>query len=264
MNHLTVTFITLNEEHDLPRALASLADLADEIVVVDAGSTDRTREIAAQNGARVFVRAWTDYSTQRNFAAAQATHEWILAIDADEELSPELQGSVRAWKNQTPAYAVYEFSRLANYLGKWIRHSGWHPDRQKRLYRRDRARFVGIVHESLQVSGQVGRLDGDLYHYTVRTLAEHVANVENYTTLAAQQMFASGGHGWRAAMLLASPWALIKSFILRCGFLDGAHGWLIARMAARSAFLKHRKLRALVRSDFQTKATKVHGGDADR
>jgi glycosyltransferase involved in cell wall biosynthesis len=246
MNRLTATLITCNEEQNLPRALASLEDLADEIVVVDSGSTDGTCEIARQCGARVVHRAFTDYAEQKNFAAAQSSNPWILSLDADEELSPELRGSLRAWKELPPAAAAYEFARRASYLGGWIRHSGWYPDRKVRLYRRDLARFVGRVHESLEVDGPVGRLDGELYHYTVRTFAEHVAKMDTYTTLAAEQLFAAGWRRWRLAMLLAPPWTLLRTYLIQRGFLDGYRGWLIARMAARYVFLKYRKLGRLV------------------
>ncbi len=246
MNRLTVTLITLNEEANLPRALASLADLPDEIVVVDCGSTDRTCEMARQQGARVVQRAWTNYADQKNFAAAQASHEWILGLDADEELSPELRKSLRAWKQCAPTAGAYEFARRANYLGGWIHHSGWYPDRKARLYRRDGARFVGVVHESLEVNGPVGRLEGDLYHYTVRSLGEHIAKMDTYTTLAAEQLYAAGRRKWLPRMLLSPPWTFLQKFVLQAGFLDGHRGWLIARMAARYVFLKYRKLGLLV------------------
>ena len=247
MNRLTVTLITLNEERNLPRLLASLADLADEIVVVDCGSTDRTCEIAAQHGARFFSRPWTGYGDQRNFAAAQSAHEWILVMDADEELSAELRESLRAWKQQPPAAAAYEFARKANYLGRWIRHSGWYPDYNGRLYRRELARFVGALHESLQVDGPIGRLQGDLYHHAFGSFAEHLAKVNSYSSVAAEELFAAGRRHWLAAMLLAPPWTLLQKFFLRAGFLDGYRGWLIARMAARYVFLKYGKLGVLVR-----------------
>ena len=125
---------------------------------------------------------------------------------------------------------------------------GWYPDRKVRLYRRDRARFVGRVHESVEVDGPVGRLNGELYHSTVRAFAEHSAKVDFHTTLAAEQLFAAGRRRWRLAMLLATPWTLLRAFVLQRGFLDGHHGWLIARMAARYVFLKYRKLGWLVRS----------------
>jgi glycosyltransferase involved in cell wall biosynthesis len=247
MNRLTACLITLDEEKNLPRALDSLAGIADEMIVVDSGSADRTREIAAAHGARVFARPWTNYSDQKNFAALQATCGWVLSLDADEELSPALRASLLAWKNSAPDAAAYEFSRRAFYLGGWVNHSGWYPNRQVRLYRPDLARFAGALHESLRVTGKVARLPGDLLHYTVQTPAEHAAKVDAYTDVAARQLFESGRRSWRGAMLATPPWTFFQKFFLRAGLLDGYRGWLIARMAARYTFLKYRKLGALLR-----------------
>ena len=246
MNRLSACLITLNEEHNLPRALASLAGIADEIVVVDSGSTDRTEAIASEHGARFFERAWTNYSEQKNFAAEQSRNDWILSMDADEELSSALQSSLLDWKKHKPQSAVYEIARRTWYLGAWIRHSGWYPDFQRRLYRKDSAKFFGIIHESLRFDGKPGRLGGDLLHYTVRSFAEHEANVERYTTLAAKQMYEAGKRNWRGAMWVATPWTWFQSYFLRGGFLDGYRGALISQMAARSVRLKFAKLGELI------------------
>ncbi len=156
MNRISVCLITLNEEHNLPRALASLAGIADEIIIVDAGSTDRTPEIAQEQGATLFSRPWTNYAEQKNFAAEQAANEWVFSMDADEELSSLLHTSLLDWKKRKPEHAVYEVARKTWYLGAWIKHSGWYPDFQRRLYRRDAAQFSGIIHESLRFDGKPG------------------------------------------------------------------------------------------------------------
>jgi hypothetical protein len=247
MNRLSVCVITLNEEDDLPRALNSVREIADEIVVVDCGSKDSTQEAARKHGARVVVREWTNFAEQRNAAAAAASNDWIFSLDADEELSSALQSSLLDWKKQEPKYAVYEMARRAWYLGGWVKHSGWYPDFQRRLYRRDAAQFTRIVHESLQFEGKPGRLSGDLLHYTIHSLAEHEEKVERYTTLAAQQMFAAGRRSWRAAICVAMPWSWFQNYFLRGGFLDGSRGALIARMAARSVRLKYSKLGQLIK-----------------
>ena len=247
MNRLTVTIITLNEEKNLSRAMDSVRGVADEIVVVDSGSGDRTCALARERGARVFERAWTNYSDQKNFAANQASHEWILSLDADEELSPELQASVQRWKESAAAEVAYGLQRRARYLGQWINHSGWYPDPKLRLYRRDRARWVGALHEGLQVEGTTGWLEGELRHYTVNTFEEHVRSVRRYTTLAARQLFSAGRRDWVLPLLFASPWAFVRTLIFQQGFLDGRRGLLIALMAAYYVFLKYWKLGVLVR-----------------
>ena len=246
MNRLSVCLITLNEEGNLPRALRSIEGIADEIVVVDCGSQDGTLEIAKAHGAKVLVRAWTYFAEQKNFAADAASNDWILSLDADEELSAGLRKSLLEWKQSQPEFVVYEIARRACYLGAWIRHSGWYPGYQRRLYRRDAAQFQGIVHESLRFAGQAGRLRGDLLHYTINSFAEHKDKVERYTTLAARQMYEGGTRSWRGAMLLATPWTFFSTLVLRGGFLDGYRGWLISRMAARSVWLKFKKLGKLV------------------
>jgi glycosyltransferase involved in cell wall biosynthesis len=257
MNLLSACLITLNEEHNLPRSLASLAGIADEIVVVDCGSQDRTQEIAREHRAKVITRAWTNFAEQKNAAVAAASYEWILSLDGDEELSPELRKSLQDWKEKEPGYAVYEFARRAWYVGGWIRHSGWYPDRQRRLFRRDAARFSGIVHESLQFKGEPGRLPGDLLHYTIRSFAEHEEKVERYTTLAAQQMYAAGKRSWRGAMWAATPWNWFKSYVLQLGFLDGSRGWVISRMAARSTWLKFKKLGNLIEAERRAESVRT-------
>jgi glycosyltransferase involved in cell wall biosynthesis len=249
MNPLSACLITLNEEHNLPRALASLAGIADEIVLVDCGSKDSTVDIAREFGAKVIIKEWTNFAEQKNAAVAAASNDWILSLDADEELSPELRDALLAWKENEPGDAVYEFARRAWYMGGWIRHSGWYPDRQRRLFRRDAARFSGIVHESLQFAGEPGRLGGDLFHYTIRSFSEHEEKVERYTTLAAQQMYAAGKRSWRGAMWLATPWNWFNNYVLHLGFLDGARGWAISRMAARSTWLKFKKLGMLIETE---------------
>jgi glycosyltransferase involved in cell wall biosynthesis len=246
MNRLSACLITLNEEQNLPRALDSLRAMADEIVIVDSGSTDGTEAVAKKYGAAFHFRKWTNYSDQKNYAASLAQTEWILSIDADEELSSVLQSSLLDWKKRSSQFEVYEVARKAWYLGAWIKHSGWYPDFKQRLYRKGAAQFSGALHETLDFSGPCGRLAGDLLHYTIHDFAEHQANVELYSTLAAQQLFDQGKRYWRGALLFATPWSFFQNYVLRCGFLDGQRGLLISRMAARTVRLKYRKLGKLI------------------
>lgn len=253
MNRLSICVITLNEAHDLPRLLKSVDGVAEEIVVVDSGSTDATVEIARAAGARVLTRAWTNYAEQKNFAAAQASEDWILLLDADEEISGELRESIVKWKAAAPEFTVYEMARLAWFLGAWIHHSRWYPDWQRRLYDRRKAQFSGAIHESLQFQGSVGRLPGDLLHYTVRNLDEQRQKSEEYSTLSARAMFESGRRKWRAAKWFATPWAWFRYFVLGAGFLDGYRGLVIAHSAAQTVWLKYSKLGALVENTVREK-----------
>lgn len=249
MNRLTACLITLNEEQDLPRVLDSVRDIADEIVVVDCGSHDRTREIAHGRGARVVTQAWTNFAQQKNIAAASASNDWILSLDADEELSLELRASLFAWKAKEPEFAVYEFARRTWYLGGWVWHTRWYPDYQRKLYRRDKTKLEVPEHAAVKYDGAVGRLTGDLLHYTVRSVEEHAAKVEAITTRQAQYLYAEGRRSWRAAMWLAAPWNWLNNFVLRLGFLDGYRGWVISRMAARGTWLKFKKLGKLIEAE---------------
>ena len=239
---ISATIITLNEERNIAAAIESLS-FADEIIVVDSGSTDRTLEIARGLTQRVYVKEWRGYSAQKNFAAAEALHDWIFSLDADERVSPDLATEIDAFKSSPdqPASA-YEMSRLANYLGGWIRHSGWYPDRKVRLYDRRKARWVGdFVHEELQVDGVVKRISGDLLHYTVRTVSEHVQRSDRYTTLAAEEMLARGRTPSILAIALAPPVTFFRSYVLKLGLLDGIRGVAIAFFAAYYVFLKNLK-----------------------
>ena len=253
MNRLSICVITLNEAHDLPRLLKSVEGIADEIVVVDSGSTDATVEIAQAAGARILTRAWTNYAEQKNYAAAEAREDWILLLDGDEELSGELRKSILKWKAASPQFPVYEMARLAWFLGAWIHHSRWYPDWQRRLYDRRKAQFSGTIHESLQFQGSVGRLHGDLLHYTVRNLQEQRHKSEEYSTLSARAMFESGRRDWRAAKWFAAPWAWIRYFVFGAGFLDGYRGFLIARSAAHTVWLIYSKLGELLEEAAQEK-----------
>jgi glycosyltransferase involved in cell wall biosynthesis len=249
---ISATIITLNEERNLKRALESLT-CVDEVVVVDSGSTDRTAEIARGYAARVVKNPWHGYASQKNYAAAQAEHDWILSIDADEALSELLQAEIWQLRQDGPLAAAYRFPRLAQYLGRWIFHSGWYPDHKVRLYDRRRARWTGeFVHESVQVDGPVGELEGRLFHFTCDSIADHLRSMERYTSLAAEELRARGVRAGLARLLLHPPATFFKSYVLQQGFRDGHQGWLIARMAARYTYLKYAKTRALNHQDTKT------------
>jgi len=241
MPPISATIITHNEARNIARAIRSLA-AADEVVVVDAESTDDTRTIAADLGARVVIHPWAGFTAQKNFANGQARHDWILSLDADEELNADAQAAVARWRTREPEAAGYRWARRARYLGRWILHSGWYPDYKLRLFDRRSGRWVGdYVHESVEVSGAVGTLEGEILHYTCDSLAEHRERIEFYTDLAAQEMIARGEDVGLARRLLAPVWVFFSTYLLRLGVLDGYQGFLIARMAARYVSRKYDK-----------------------
>jgi glycosyltransferase involved in cell wall biosynthesis len=240
---ITATIITLNEERNIARAIESLR-CCDEILILDSGSTDRTVELAGNLGVRVFEAGWRGYSGQKNWAAEQASHDWILSLDADEALSEALEAEIWTLKKNGAHFDGYTMPRMARYLGRWILHSGWYPDRKIRLYDRRKGRWVGdFVHESVHVEGRVGQLENAILHFTCDSLSEHVKTMERYTTLAAQEIAARQIPVpiWR--VIVDPPWTFLKSYVLQRGFLDGREGLTIAYMAAFYTFLKYAKAR---------------------
>jgi len=242
---ITATIIALNEERNIARAIESLR-CSDEIVVIDSGSVDRTVELAHNLGARVVESNWRGYAGQKNWAADQASHDWILSLDADEAVSEALEAEIWALKKTGPQFDAYTMPRLARYMGRWILHSGWYPDRKIRLYHRDKAKWVGdFVHESVEVSGHIGKLEGNLLHFTCDSLSEHLKTMDRYTTLAAQEMAARKMRVPLSRVIVDPAWTFVKTYVLQRGFLDGLEGLMIAYMAAFYTFLKYSKARIM-------------------
>jgi glycosyltransferase involved in cell wall biosynthesis len=240
---ITATIITLNEERHIARSIESLR-CCDEILVVDSGSIDRTTELASKLGARLVESPWPGYAAQKNFAAEQARHDWILSIDADEALSESLEGEIWNLKKKGPSYDAYTMPRLAQYLGRWILHSGWYPDRKVRLYHRAKARWIGnFVHESVEVDGRIGHLDSNLLHFTCDSLSEHLKTMDRYTTLAAEELVSRKQKILLRNMILDPAWTFTKTYFIQRGFQDGLEGLTIAYMAALYTFLKYAKAR---------------------
>lgn len=240
---ITATIITYNEERNIARAMESLR-CCDEIVVVDSGSSDRTSEIAQKLGARVIESQWGGYAVQKNYAAERATNDWILSIDADEALSEALEGEIWQIKKSGPRCDAYTMPRMAQYLGRWILHSGWYPDRKVRLYDRRKAQWVGeFVHESVVVRGTVGHLRSDLLHFTCNSLSEHLKTMDRYTTLAAEQLVSQRRRIGYSQLLADPVWTFLRTYIFQRGFQDGIEGLTIAWMAALYNFVKYAKAR---------------------
>jgi len=245
---LAVCIITLDEEDRIGDCLASVA-WADDILVVDSGSTDRTVAIARERGARVIVRDWPGYVAQKNFALEQATADWLLCLDADERVSPQLAAQIQRAVAEAPgALAGYRMARKTFYLGRWILHGGWYPDWKVRLVRRGRARWGGIdPHDRLEPEGPVGTLAGDLEHRTYRDIQDHLRTIDRFTSVAAGKQHERGRGGALAGMLFNAPAKFAKMYFLKAGFLDGLPGFIVAVLGSYYVFLKYAKLWELQR-----------------
>lgn len=249
MPAVSVTIITLNEADHIAAAIDSVS-WADEVVVVDAGSSDATASIARERGARVEHRAWTGWIDQKNFAATLAKHDWVLSLDADERVSAPLAAEIQSLLQGAPAHRAYRIPRVTFHLGRWIRTTDFYPDYQTRLYDRRGARWRGkYVHESVSVDeGRPGQLRGELEHYSYRDLRDQVDRINGYTTLAARQMHEGGRRARAADLLLHPPAAFLRNYVLRRGFADGTVGLIISLLQAWSVMLKFAKLWELQRA----------------
>lgn len=239
---ITARVNTFNEEDNIGAALESVS-FADEIIVVDSFSTDRTVEVARRYTDRVVSHAFASHGAQHNYADSLCQYDWVLVLDADERLTPELAAAIRAILARGTDLDGFFMARRARYLGRWIRHSGWYPDWQTRLYRRAVTRWDGEPpHEAPKVAGRVARLPGDLLHFTRRSLHEHVAVMNHYTDLASAARFRQGRSVTNLQLALTPPWVFFQSYVLKQGFRDGWPGLVIAYLAASYVLIKHAKL----------------------
>ncbi len=250
---LSVILITHNESRNVLACLQSVA-FADEWIVVDSGSSDDTRDLAAAFGAQVVqTNDWPGFGPQKNRALALARGGWVLSIDADERVDPELAAQIRAVVAQAPAVpAAYELSRLSSFCGQWMRHGDWYPDRVLRLFRRGAGRFSDdLVHERVRVHGVVGRLSGPLLHDTMPSLDDALAKMNRYTSGRAQDMVRAGRHASVAGALGHALWAFLRGYVLRRGFLDGRLGLVLALYVAEGTYYRHLKMWLLARQPAQ-------------
>lgn len=244
MPQITAIILTLNEERNIARCMDSLVGVADEIIVVDSFSTDKTEEIVALYDAKFVKQKFLGYIEQKNFALALASHDHVLSLDADEALTAELKESVLRAKENFECDG-YLMNRLANYCGQWIKYSGWYPDRKMRLFNRTKGEWKGTnPHDKyvLNKGSKTAELDGDLLHYTFYTVDEHKKQVENFSSISAQAKYDQGVRSNWFKVIVKPVARLVKGYILKAGFLDGYFGWLIGFHSARATFLKYRKL----------------------
>jgi glycosyltransferase involved in cell wall biosynthesis len=239
---LTALIIALNEAAHISAAVESVS-WADEVLVLDAHSTDATVDLARAARARVEVRDWPGYIAQKNDGAAMAQHDWILSLDADERVTPELAAEIKTLLAGEPERSGYRIPRVSHYLGCWIRTTDWYPDPQLRLYDRRRARWTGrYVHESVQVDGPAGLLAHDLQHYPYRDVSHHLKTIDRYTTLASRQMHEDGRRAGVLQVLLHPPAAFLRNYLLRGGIRQGSVGLVVSMLNAYYVFCKFVKL----------------------
>jgi glycosyltransferase involved in cell wall biosynthesis len=239
--------ITLNEAANIDACLDSIK-WADEIIVVDSGSTDGTPDRARAHGARVIVRDWPGYSAQKNFAAGESRNDWILSVDADERVTPDLAAEIRATLAGPADAAGYRIPRVTWHLGRWIRTTDWYPDYQLRLYDRRQASWPArLVHESVHASGPVRYLTHELQHFAYRDISHHHEVMNRYTSLAARQMHEQGQRAGVGDLVFHPPAAFLRNYVLKRGFVDGLPGFIISAMNAQYVLLKFAKLWELQR-----------------
>ncbi|MBF0135699.1 MAG: glycosyltransferase family 2 protein [Magnetococcales bacterium] len=242
---VSAVIITLNAGSVLGPCLASL-DFADEILVVDAGSTDHTLELARQAGARIIEQPWLGFGPQKQFAATMARHPWILSLDADERISPELRASLLQTLTGVPRHHAFRMARRNRFMGRWLGHGEGYPDPNLRLYHRDHAHWsLDPIHEHVITTGTVGWLSGDLLHESEQSLETYLAKQNHYTTLQAQRLLARGQRPRFHHLLLNPLVRFIKFYLIRRGFLDGIPGLVHVVIGCGNSFFKYAKAMAM-------------------
>jgi len=247
---ISAVIITLNEERNIGRCLDSLRDVADEIVVVDSFSSDKTEEICRRKGARFIKNPFEGHIEQKNYAMMAASHDYILSLDADEALSGELADSILKTKNNWN-YDGYSFNRMTNYCGKWIKHCGWYPDKKLRLWDRKKGCWGGVNPHDRVIIGEESRtthLSGNLLHYSYYTIKQHIAQMNSFSEIAARKKYDNGETANLIIDILLNPlFVFFKKYFVKLGVLDGYFGFVISVSTAFGIFLKYIKLRALDR-----------------
>jgi glycosyltransferase involved in cell wall biosynthesis len=250
MPKLSVVIITFNEERNIGRCIGSVLDVADEIIVVDSFSTDKTREICEKQGFKFIEHAFDGHIQQKNFAITQATYPHQLSLDADEALSEDLKAEILKIKNDWK-FDGYRMNRLTNYCGKWIHHCGWYPDTKLRLYDSAKGRWSGVnPHDKFEMNpgSKIDFLKGDILHYSYYSVEEHIRQADKFSTIAAKELIGLGKSVSYFQIIVNPVAKFIRNYILRLGFLDGYYGFLICRIAAHETFLKYTKARQIKRS----------------
>ncbi len=240
---LSVVIIAYNEADRIEDALTSARDVADEIIVVDSHSTDNTVEIAESHGAKVIQHPFKDYGDQKNFAKNQAAFDWVLNLDADERVSDQLRGEILKIKEKDDLpFSAYKIKRKTAYLGRWITHSGWYPDKKIRIFRKDKSQWIGRIHERLEVDGEISsELQGDILHHTYRDMTDHINRLNRYSKMQAVDIVKKGKKLLYIRAILLPPVTFLRFYIWKLGFLDGFPGFLIALISSWATSMKYLK-----------------------
>jgi len=241
---ISTVIITLNEEDRIEDALKSCQSISDEIVVVDSLSSDNTVKIAESFGAKIFLNPFTDYATQKNFALDKASFPWILNLDADERVSEQLAEEIRKLKQKNDSEITSDgflIKRKTAYMGRWITHSGWYPDRKLRLFKKDKSRWHGRVHERLDLDGVTEKIEGDILHYTYRDMADHIKRLNRYSSMQAEDIVKKKKKCLLLRVLILPPITFIRFYFWKMGILDGFPGFVIALVSSWSTSMKYLK-----------------------
>jgi len=243
---ISAVIIAFNEEDRLTDALISCQDIADEIIVIDSYSTDKTVEIAKKNGAIIIQNEFKNYGDQKNFAMKQASNNWVLNLDADERISEELKSEILNIKKKDIKddndFSAYKIKRKTSYLGRWIKHSGWYPDKKIRLFKKDKSHWEGRIHEGLIVEGSISsELNGDILHYTYRDVTDHIKRLNRYSKMQAEDIVKKGKKLLYLRVIILPPITFVRFYVWKMGVLDGFPGFLIALISSWSTAMKYIK-----------------------
>ncbi len=241
---LSVVIISLNEEDRIEDALKSCSGIADEIVVVDSYSTDNTIKIAETYGAKIFKNKFTDYGSQKNFALDKASFPWVLNLDADERISNTLKleiQKIKQYKNHEIIPDGFLIKRKTAYMGKWITHSGWYPDRKLRLFRKEKSKWQGRIHEALILDGKTAKMEGEILHFTYRNITDHIRRLNNYSRMQAEDIVKKGTKMLFLRAVLLPPITFLRFYLWKMGILDGFPGFVIALVSSWATAMKYLK-----------------------
>lgn len=248
---ISAVIITFNEEKNIARCIKSLVEIVDEIIVVDSFSEDNTIEIADKLGAKVFKQKFLGHIEQKNYAKNLASNNWIISLDADEEISKELKKSILSIKDNLDEFDGYKFNRLTNYCGKWIKHCGWYPDTKLRIFKKDIGAWGGKnPHDKFitPANSNIKHLTGDLLHYSFYTKQQHLEQIHKFSTIAAQSYFEKGKKSNLLKLIFSPLSKFVRNYIIKLGFLDGIFGFRICRLSAYATYLKYVKLKNIQKS----------------